>query len=373
MTIGNDIAHARASGRLSRRQFQKLAAAFGVGLVTVPGIARPARAAGGDVTYFGWAGYDDANFHKGYDEKYGAAPGYSFWGSEDEAFQKLMAGYQPDMMAPCTYEMKRWLAGGLLKPFDESRLTHLKDMFPAVIGIDGTVVDGKRWYVPMDWGNSTVIYRTDLVDPEYVKENSWKILFDDRYKGRLATFDDTVNVEISALLLGYDNIFSLSDEQLGEVRKLMRKQRENLRFYWTDKTQIEQALASGELVAAYGWNETYVGLRNQGVPIGFMVPKEGIFTWCCGLVMHAKTEREEAVYDLINAMTAPETGAYEIQTWGYGHANKKAFDLVSPEKLKDLNLSTPEALLNSGIFFLPLEPDIKAKYTQLLEEVKGGV
>jgi hypothetical protein len=31
------------------------------------------------------------------------------------------------------------------------------------------------------------------------------------------------------------------------------------------------------------------------------------------------------------------------------------------------------ALLNSGIFFLPLEPDIKTKYTQLLEEVKGGV
>jgi hypothetical protein len=40
-----------------------------------------------------------------------------------------------------------------------------------------------------------------------------------------------------------------------------------------------------------------------------------------------------------------------------------AFDLVTPEKLKDLNLSTPEALLNSGIFFLPLEPDIKTKYT----------
>jgi hypothetical protein len=58
---------------------------------------------------------------------------------------------------------------------------------------------------------------------------------------------------------------------------------------------------------------------------------------------------------------------------GYGHANKKAFDLVTPEKLKELNLSTPEALLNSGIFFLPLEPDIKTKYTQLLEEVKVGV
>ena len=372
MSIGGELVHARNAGRLTRRQFGKIAGALGVGMITVPGIARPARA-DDELTYFGWAGYDDPKFRESYTLKHGTPPNFSFWGSEDEAFQKLMVGYEPDMMAPCTYEINRWRAGGLLKPIDESRLVHLKDMFPAVTGIGGTVVDGKRWYVPMDWGNSTVIYRTDLVDPEYIKENSWKILFDDRYKGRLATFDDTINVSIAGLLLGYDNIFSLTDAQLGEARKLLRKQRENLRFYWTDKTQIEQALASGELVAAYGWNETYVGLRDQGVNIGFMVPKEGIFTWCCGLVMHAKTQKDDAVYDLINAMTAPETGAYEIATWGYGHANKKAFEMVSADVLKAKNLSTPEALLNSGIFLLPLEPDIKTKYTQLLEEVKGGV
>src|SRR5262245_11289013 len=104
-----------------------------------------------------------------------------------------------------------------------------------------------------------------------------------------------------------------------------------------------------------------------------MVPKEGIFTWCCGMVIHAKTEKDEPCYDLINAMTSAESGAYEIQNWGYGHANKKAFDLVPPEKLKEINLSTPEALLSAGIFFQPLEPDIRTKYNQLLEEVKGGV
>lgn len=372
MTTTQDLLHARNGGRLTRRAFAKAAAALGVGVVTLRGLPGPAQAAD-EITYFGWAGYDDANFNKGYTDKHGAPPNYSFWGSEEEGFQKLMGGYEPDLMAPCTYEIDQWRSAGLLKPIDESRLVHLKDMFPAVTGIGGTVVEGKRWFVPLDWGNSTVIYRTDLVDPEYVKENSWKILFDDRYKGRLAAFDDNVNVEISALLLGYDNIFSLTDEQLVKVREMMRKQRDNLRFYWTDKTQIEQALASGELVAAYGWNETYVGLRNQGISVGFMVPKEGIFTWCCGLVMHAKTENEDAVYDLINAMTSPETGAYEITTWGYGHANQKAFALVPPEKLQELNLSTPEALLNAGIFFLPLAPDIETKYNQLLEEVKGGV
>ncbi len=33
-------------------------------------------------------------------------------------------------------------------------------------------------------------------------------------------------------------------------------------------------MASGEIVAAYAWNESYVKLKQQGVPVGFMVPKE---------------------------------------------------------------------------------------------------
>ncbi|MGE0120801.1 MAG: PotD/PotF family extracellular solute-binding protein [Dongiaceae bacterium] len=372
MSIGKELVHARRDGRISRRRFGQLAAALGVGVVTMPVLARPARAEG-EITYFGWSGYEDPNFHKGYIEKYGGSPNFSFWGSEDEAFNKLMAGYDPDVVAPCTYEVPQWVGGGVVQPVDESRLTHLADMFSSVTDIPGTRIDGKRYFVPMDWGNSTVVYRTDMIDPEYIKENSWKVLFDERYKGRVATFDDNVNVEIAGLLLGYDNIFSMTDEQLAEARKLLEKQREVLRFYWTDKTQIEQALASGELIAAYSWNETYVGLRSQGVPVGFMVPKEGIFTWCCGLMIHAKSKDLDASYELINAMTSPETGAYEIETWGYGHANKKAFAMVAEEKLKELNLSTPEALLDAGIFFQPLDPAIETKYIQLLEEVKGGV
>lgn len=372
MIDSKDFVRALRERRITRRQFGKLAAGLGVGLVAVPTMRRPASAAG-EIEYFGWSGYEDPGFIQRYIDKHGGPPNYTFWGSEEEAFAKLQAGYEPDIMAPCTYEVEQWRESGLLKPVDEQRLEHLPDMFSSVTSIASTVVDGKRWYVPVDWGNSTVIYRTDLVDPEYVAENSWNILHDERYKGRLSTFDDNGAIMIAALLLGYDNIFNLTDDQLAKIRTKLVKQRELLRFYWTDKTQVSQGLASGELVASYGWNETYVELKNQGVPVGFMVPKEGIFTWCCGLVLHANCKNDDAAYDLINAYTAPETGAYEIQTWGYGHANKKAFDLVAPDKLKELNLSTPEALLESGIFFLPLKLETRTKYNQLFEEIKAGV
>ncbi|MBT5432631.1 MAG: ABC transporter, partial [Rhodospirillaceae bacterium] len=62
----------------------------------------------------------------------------------------------------------------------------------------------------------------------------------------------------------------------------------------------------------------------------------------------------------------------EISNWGYGHANMKAFDLVPDDVLSELGLSTPEALLNSGIFFQALAPEIEEKYIRLWDEVAAG-
>ncbi len=359
-------------GRMSRRTFEKGLAAAGLGLVTVPGMRRPAHAAS-EVLYFGWSGYETPDFHTAYTEKYGGSPDAAFWATEDEAFQKMRQGFTPDVMHPCTYELIKWRDAGLLMPLDPDRLEWLPDMFPSLSDIDGSIHDGHRYFMPMDWGNSTVLYRSDIVAPEHAGENlSWAIVFEDWYKGRISTYDSTANVSIAGLLTGYDNIFSMSDEQLLKIRPLLERQRENLRFYWGDVSEIDQALAAGELVAAYGWNDSYVRLRAQGVPIELGIPKEGIFTWCCGLTIHPDNQNLEASYDLLNAMTSPEAGAYEIANWGFGHANMKAFDLVDDTVLEDLGLSTPEALLDNGIYFAPIDGHIEEKYVRLLDEVKAG-
>ena len=368
-----DLVARYRSGQLSRRDFSKAASALGVSLLTVP-VTRHA-AADAKPMYFGWAGYDDQNFIDSFMEKHGAPPNYTFWGSEDEAFQKMRAGgFQPDVMAPCTYELFKWNDAGLLAPLDPERLVHLADMFPSLENIEGSVINGQRYFMPIDWGNSTIIYRRDLVGEKWSDENvSWNIFYTDEFRNRLGFYDSAeAIVEISALVLGYDNIFTLTEEQLVEVRKMVAIQRDNMRMYWGDQTEATQALASGELVASYGWNDAYVTLKSQGIDVGLGVPKEGIFTWCCGMVIHAETDLLDEAYDLVNAFASPEAGAFEISNWGYGHANMKAFDLVPDDVLAELGLSTPEDLLGNGIFFQALAPDIEESYIRLWDEVRAG-
>ncbi len=81
----------------------------------------------------------------------------------------------------------------------------------------------------------------------------------------VAMTDTTWWREIAGLLLGYDKqkIFEMTDAELEATRPLVEKVVKNARFLWKDPTEINQALASGEIVAAYAWNETPKTLKSR--------------------------------------------------------------------------------------------------------------
>ncbi|TIQ92178.1 extracellular solute-binding protein, partial [Mesorhizobium sp.] len=86
-------------------------------------------------------------------------------------------------------------------------------------------------------------------------------------------------------LLAGVNPFDMTPEQMDKVAEKLREQRPLLSNYTTDMTSVEQALASGQLVAAMTWNASATSLKKQGVPVEFMKPREGMLTWACGFVM----------------------------------------------------------------------------------------
>ncbi|MBC8270183.1 MAG: extracellular solute-binding protein [Rhodospirillaceae bacterium] len=357
---------------ISRRQALKALGAAGVTYSMLPMMSRMSHAAN-EVHYHTWSGYDAPELFGSYTEKYGGMPEISYIANEEESLAKMVAGWSPDLLHPGNYNVKRWQEAGMLQPLDTSKVKNWSDIFESVQAEESAKVDGKQYMIPSEFGNSSVVYRTDLVDQKYIDNPSWEILYDEKYKGRIAFYDaaDSI-VEIAARVLGMDNIFDLSDEQLVEVKKLAVKQRDLLRFYWSSPTELEQALASGEVVAAYGWNQTLVNLKAQGLPVDMMVPKEGIFAWIAGFVMHKDCKNQEAAYDLIDAWTAPESGAWLINSYGYGSTNKKAYDLVDSNRLAELGFARPDAVLENSIFFQALSPEIDKKYQDLATEVQAG-
>lgn len=356
-----------ATGQMTRRQLTQALAAAGLALVTLPLGGRRA-AAEDQVTYFTWSGYDVPEFFPGYVAKHGANPNMPIFADEEEAFQKLRAGFSSDVVHPCSGRIKRWRDAGVIQPMDTARLTNWGNVFDALKPINGAADGGKQWFVPVDWGNTSVLYRADLVD---VKEESWSLMWDERYAGRLSMGNDITDTAIIAgLLVGVADPYNMTDDDIAKVKDLLLKQKPLLRFYWSDTTEVEQAMATGEIVAATAWNASVPTLLDQGIDVKYMNPKEGRLTWCCGLVLTAEAKEIDKAHDLMDAMISPEAGAWLIDL-GYGHSNRIAFEQASEETLAARGLAkNVEEHLKNGVF--SAENSRLDDLQQMFEAVKAG-
>ncbi len=361
------------SGKISRREFGRLAGMLGIagmGSAMAPQIATAAETA----MVFGWAGYDDENLWPTYVKKYGSLPRFTFWGDEEEGVTKMLAGFEADVMFPCSYKIKKWNEAGVLRAIDTSRLKNWNDILPSLRNMPGVVQNGETVWVPVDWGLTSIIYRTDLA-PEYVNNESWSILWDQKYQGRLACFDSLVDcVAIAGIMANLKNPYDYRlQSDLDATRNLMRSMVPNLRYFSNDSTTMEQGLASGELIAATVWNESVVRLKAEGVPVAYMNPKEsGPMTWVCGLSIAKNTEFEDQAYELIDAMLEPDSRAYEIREFGYGVSTQSGFDMVDEATLAELGLSkTPDDILSAGSFQEEIQNE--AGLQAMFDEVKAGL
>ena len=356
---------------MKRRELLKNLGALGVGVAVMPIGLRPARA-GDEAIYFTWGGYDDPAMQPNYQKKYGALPEFATFGDAEEGLQKLRAGFVVDVMHPCSAEVPRWREAGVIQPIDTSRLSHWNELFPELKALPAASHEGKTYMAPWEWGLTSITYRTDLVELPNGEE-SWKILWDERNKGKIAVIDSAEDTWWVAAIYAGVPFDKVDDAAIAKVKDLLQKQRPLIRMYTSDNTVQEQALASGEVVAAMTWGDTANNLTQQGLPVKFAQPKEGTLTWVCGLVLHKDAPHLDKAYELIDGMLAPDVGNYCITAFGYGHSNPNSFDGVDQAQLAAVGISKgPVETLKSGHFYVPQPPDVITRISRDWEEVKAG-
>ncbi|WP_437437209.1 extracellular solute-binding protein [Shinella daejeonensis] len=327
------------------------------------------------LTVFDWSGYEDPAFHPAYTEKHGGSPDFSFFGDEEEAFQKLRSGFKADLAHPCSQSVVKWREAGLLEPLDTSKLTHWADVLPSISGMKNlmTSEDGTAWFLPFEWGNTVLTYRTDTVQPEEV--TSLKAFADPKFKDRVSIGDNVDDAyALASLAIGLKDWAQMTDAQFAEASDFLRAVHKNVRLYWTDNTDLSQAMGSGEVDLAWAWNETATTLQADDIPVAMNKgTTEGLSTWVCGYVRLKDGEGSEALaYDYLNAITDPEAAAYMVESWGYGHSNAKGMAAVAPEILAEKGYDDVDAFVANTLFQSPMPIELRQKMIAEFEKIKAG-
>lgn len=358
------------SGQGSRREFLKLCAAAGLA-VTAIGKPRQALAEEDQPLFFTWATMDVPDFVPPYVAKHGQPPKFAVFGDQEEALTKVRSGFKADIVYPQSYTIRRWWDAGTLESVDTSKLSNWSDILPELRNSDGVTIDGQVVWVPSDWGMSSVTVRTDLA-PDYAEKDTWDILWDKTYSGRLSALDSMADaVGAAAIRAGLD-AYNMTDDDIAKVRAALVEQRPLLRFYSADPTSIGQALTSGELVAANTWNDVYTQLRTQNIPVRYMRPREGTMAWVGGLSIVKGTAHRDLAHEVIDAYLDPKARAFGMSNYGYISGTAGGFKAADDETLKRLDLPRdPTDLLKNAIIQKPMAKQDEIQ--RMFEDVKQGL
>ena len=332
-----------------------------------------AFAADPDLIVFDWAGYEDPEFYTAYTEKHGDAPTYAFFSDEEEAFQKLRAGFVADAAHPCSQSVPKWIEAGLLAPIDTSRIPEWDNLEPGFRDIEAYWKDGKPYFVPVDWGNTALTYNTELLSEDDVQ--SLQAFADPKHAGRVSIGDSVDDAYALAFLAtGVKDWTNVTDEQVQAASDFLRQVHQNVRAYWTDGASLQQMMQSGEVYLAWAWNETFSTMSYEGYPIAMKRDTdEGASSWVCGYSKLASAPgSEDKFYDFVNAWLAPKTAEYIVSAWGYGHSNAAAMAEMSEEDLAAVGLETSEKLREGTLWQAPTSSDLRETLIAEFEKIKAG-
>jgi spermidine/putrescine-binding protein len=360
--------------RLSRSGLLKIAAAGGAGLVL--GRAGAAGAAGisldaesGQLQVLDWAGYENDGgqpMFAAYVKKYPKnKPKFTYMTNEADALAKMQAGFKPDIFRPYVGWVKYFATSGLVQPWDPSLISNFKHLNPFMV--KAGQYQGKQYGIPDDWGFDAVLYRSDKVKP---KTRSWDLLFDERYAGKIAWFDDIEMLEIAGLYLGFPNTWNQTDAQLKQSQKLLISKKHLVRIIWSSETNLWEAFGSGDVWIAYAWPNDWVQMKKKGLKVVYMHPKEKPIAWVGMMMLLKGTPRPHLAHAYVNAWSSTNSAKWLEDNYGYGHANTQARP-SSSDLLHALQLTNPKAVTEPNAH---LDRDIprRAVYAKAWEQVKAS-
>lgn len=323
----------------------------------------------GNLQVFEWAGYELPDLYQPYAEEFGEdAAQFTFLTSDDQALAKVRAGFRPDVVHPCIGYVQDWVDLGVAQPWDTSLLENFGDLNPVIA--EACQVDGAQYMIPADWGYSAPMYRADRVEPD--GEESWALMFDERYEGKISWWDSLENLILAAYVHGVSDPWDMDDAELEEMKQFLISKKHVVRNFWASQTDMDNDFAAGNIWITYAWAGSYTAMLANDLDVVYPQPKEGRLSWVCGLVLMNETENYHHAHEFADAWTSPESAEWLITNYAYGHVNTNV-DLaaVDPQFVEVMNLDDPNALEEPNAHIDRYIPR-RAEYNRAWDEVKAA-
>jgi len=351
---------------ISRRRVMQLLGGAGLGAAAAPLAFGPAAAQARSLNYFTWSAWATPDFVEDARKKVNIDLKTTFYSSSDEMMAKLRGGGTRlyDMIVPVQSYIEPAVKAGLIDPIDPAALPNRTAIFPE-LDVSHWTVDGKLYGVPFVWGANAIAYnRKETGDVD-----SMDVLFDPKWKGRIAMRDEAEDsLGLGLLRLGVKKPFAADERELQEVKKLLVSQKPLVRAYWKNMADVQNMLASGEVVAAWTFLAVVAPLRKAGIDAGWIWPKEGALGFNEAITPVKGTKNMKLVEEYANFTLSADYGEFMARNTGYAPASRAAVERLEPALITQLGIDTSKL---SRLAFKEIPPN-KARWNEIWNEIKAA-
>jgi len=304
-----------------------------------------------ELTVLEWSGYEAEDFWTDFKS---ASPdtelSFEFGISDADILALMEGGSEADIFHFYTGWQQFYVDQGLVHEIDTSKLTNW-DKVPESFKALGQI-DGKQYYVPWDWGFTSIMYNTEHVD----EVTSWDALFDPQYADHISMWNDgPAAVSVSAYINGWDET-QITAEQLTQIEADWIAQKPLNAFYWSSE-YVELCPNYGPLDEqvwiAYAWQGCYATSLAAGAPVAYANPDEGRNSWVGLYGISATSDSPELALAFLDAKLAELTCSNAVTLFYYGCANQEVMDAIEdPVLIEAFALDDPSILETTN--FTPL-------------------
>lgn len=352
-----------SSGRHSR--WTAGAAACGLALLVVFAIGGKAHAAkGGELNVFIWSNYLPDNVIAEFESRYDANLNVELYDSNEALLAKLQSGgVNYDIIVPSDYMVTVLREQGFLDELNRDKLTNISNLDPQFVGL--TFDPLNQVSVPYMWGTTGIAYRKDkVIDPV----ESWAVLWDARYKDRIAMLDDIREVFGAALKFLGKSENSTDMNAIQGAANLLMEQKLLVKAY--DSGGFDQMLLSGDVWIAQAYSGQIAKAIAENPMIGYVIPKEGCTIFLDNMCVPRNSLHKELAHEFINFVLEAKIAADIANGTGYSSASLAARPLIRPDLLANEAAYPPRDAIDRCEFIREIGPAVSA-YDRLWTVIKS--
>ncbi|MFO0773842.1 MAG: spermidine/putrescine ABC transporter substrate-binding protein [Nitrospiraceae bacterium] len=290
--------------------------------------------------YFTWSDYVSQEAIEAFERREHVRVSVDTFSSNEELLAKLQSGASGyDVAVPSDFMVSIMRHLDLLADIDQAEISNVRDLEPHLVGLPFD--PAHRFSVPYLWGTVGIGYDSAVIP---VAPDSWDILWDKRYAGRISMLNDQREVLGAALRSIGASLNAMDPALLARATRKLVEQKPLVKAYTSDT--YDHLLAAGDVVLAHGWGGAVARAARERPSIRYAIPKEGAAIWADCLVVLKGSRHPQLAARFINFLIDEQIAADTSRRLLFAPANRLARALLPTAIQRDPAVVPPLTLLH---------------------------